>query len=162
TLFSPTHVFQARLRKSLSIPDVQRILIADVDRALDRLPKLYWYALSDADRKLDASGQLTDQAATDALREFTGDWSTFAQNFNAWVSAGNNRLPLFQVFTGGGVLKGLNDIDSNSALIFSSTGRPPSWDVLNGTITFRVADPIRNLDDSGQYVVSIAHSTDQK
>src|SRR5215831_9762769 len=92
TLFSPTLVFSARLRKSLSIPDIQRILVADVDRALGRLPKLYWYALSDAERQLDAGGQLNDQTAANALRDFTGDWATYTQKFNAWVSAGDNRL----------------------------------------------------------------------
>jgi hypothetical protein len=157
TLFTPTPAFNSRLRKSLSQSRVQEILMGDIDKALDRLPKLYWYALTENERTQDAKGALSDQAATSALGSFTGEWPAFAQAFNAWAAAGNNRLPLFQVFAGAGILKGLNDIDSTSAVIFSSTGRP-SWDVANGTVTFRVADPIGNLADSSQYTVAVGGS----
>src|SRR5205823_1915567 len=115
SVFQPSQRFTSGAR--LSQADAQKILFDDLDRAFAALPGLYFYALSDDEKESDATGKLNDEA-TNAVRRFTGGWSSFADVFNRWASGGANRFPLQMVFSGVVVLQDVINFDESTALIF--------------------------------------------
>jgi len=151
SVLNPSQRFSAHSK--LPRADAQDSLFADLDKAFAALPGLYSYALSDDEKASDAAGTLND-AATEAVRRFTGDWSSFGDQFNRWAAAGANRFQLQMVFSGVGVLQDVINFDESTPLIFDD---PDARDFASGQLTFRVADPIGDLNNSQDYQITFAN-----
>jgi hypothetical protein len=152
SLFNPSPVFTQRAK--ITQAEARTMLLDDLDQAFAALAGLYWYALSDDEKASDAQGTLSD-AATNGVRHFTGSWSSFADLFNAWASGGSNRFPLPMVFSGVGVLQDVTNFDERTPLIF---GDDDTAEFDSGQITFRVADPIGDLNNAQDYQIAFADS----
>lgn len=150
SVFNPSQNFSTLAK--LPRADAQTTLFDDLDRAFAALPGLYSYALSDDEKESDAKGTLNDEA-TNAVRRFAGDWLSFTEVFNRWASAGANRFPLQMAFSGVGVLQDVTNFDESTPLIFDD---PDARDFDSGQLTFRIADPIGNLNNSQDYQVKFA------
>ena len=150
TTFQPTEQFKSR--SSLTQAAARETLLDDLDRAFASLPGLYFYALSDDEKDSDAKGTLND-AVTNGLRSFTGNWASFTEAFNRWATSGVNRFPLQIVFSGVGVLQNVQTFDESTPLIFDD---PDARDFDSGQLTFRVADPIGDLNNPQDYQITFA------
>jgi len=150
SVFNPSPRFTSEAR--LSQADAQTTLFDDLDKAFAALPGLYFYALSDDEKDSDAKGTLNDDA-TQPIRRFTGSWSSFVDVFNRWATAGVNRFPLQMVFSGVGVLLDVTNFDESTPVIFDD---PDARDFASGELTFRVADPLGDLNSRQDYQINFA------
>src|SRR4030095_8301603 len=100
-------------------PSIEKKLFADLDFVFAQLPPFYWFALSYTERQLDQTGQLND-SLTRAVRNSSGSWQDFVNQYQSWANANPDRLAIEETFsayfngTGNSFTNGL----ANTALIF--------------------------------------------
>lgn len=161
--------FRQSLRSRLSDAEVERkiaifheALLDDLDERFSRMQRIFEYALSTPEQDQQPQDPLSRR-----IRDFPGDgsmasWETFSLAFNTWVDDGTDRASLKEVFSDGGMLTDLNDVGKQTALIFTATVKKPPrpFNSERGTLKFRVADPISNLDDATQYEITFPNEPD--
>lgn len=167
--FAVSDEFRRRLRSRMSESDVERtitvfrdLIFDDLDAKFAVLQRVYQYALS-----VEEQDKEPDDDPTKKVRTFPGDssvgtWEAFSAEFAKWVELGHDRSSLKEVFSDGGMLKDLNDIGRHTALIFNaSVKKPPRpFNSERGTLRFKVADPIINLEDEQEYVITFPNEPD--
>ncbi|MEP6636021.1 MAG: BamA/TamA family outer membrane protein [Acidobacteriota bacterium] len=161
--------FRARLQSHLAETEVDRtinvfrdLIFDDLDERFSRLRRVYQYALSVDEEAKEPDDVLTTRVRTFPDEGSVGTWDAFTVEFAKWVEDGHDRSSLKEVFSDGGMLKHLNDISRHTALIFNASVRKPPrpFNAERGTIRFKVADPIGNLEDEQEYVITFPNEPD--
>ncbi len=151
--------FRSRLSPKLSLDQVTKSLFDDVDKALRKQQRVYYYALPDALRaRLDQDdafrGSLESDPETRDLINFSDEeWSKFQTAFNSWQQ--NKASTLSPQLLAGALLANLDlrPLLKNTPLIFDrAIDVPPDVDET-GQMTTHVADPIGNLTEDEYSVV---------
>ena len=167
--FTVSDEFRSRLRTRMSESEVDRTIIAyreqifdDLDTKFAGLQRVYQYALSVEEQDKEPDDELTKKVRTFPSDGSAGTWEAFSTEFAKWVEVGHDRSALKEVFSDGGMLKDLNDIGRHTALIFNaSVKKPPRpFNAERGTLRFKVADPIGNLEDDQEYVITFPNEPD--
>ena len=154
------HVSESELEKTITT--FRDLLFDDLDTEFKSMDRIYRYALPDNERATEPQDDLTKKIRTFPSNGAVATWETFSAAFENWAAANDERDSLRQVFSDAGLLTDLNDIGRQTALIFNaSVKKPPRpFNAERGTINFRVADPIGDLEDQNQYVISFPNEPD--
>jgi hypothetical protein len=154
--------FDSRLSRSLARDKVQNSLFDDVDRALAKNEKVYYYSLPDATRtriRNDGSyrEQLERAPATKAVAESNlQDWSRFENDFRQWHDTPPTGLsPTILASALLAELKNLPSSLTNTPLSIDVNGGVDVADDVDqsGQIIFHVADPIGTLEEDEYSIV---------
>ncbi|PYP89963.1 MAG: hypothetical protein DMF61_01815 [Blastocatellia bacterium AA13] len=165
--FTPSPLFKEKsrtykeLRKHLAETEadkelkrqVEKALFDDLNKCFGMTTKVYWWLLTDAQRKLDQQGKL-DDPLTELRNATTKDFSEFKEKLkNLLAKRGEEMIgqqqKAFQGITSQLVADPIS-LETKTALILDfntdDVFATSPFDSNQGTINFRVADPVASSD----------------
>jgi hemolysin secretion/activation protein ShlB/FhaC/HecB len=159
---------EAETRARLTI---EKALFDDLNDLLAMTSQVYWWLLSPEQQELDAQGKLKDPLLE--LRNLTDTFPNFKEKLKKAIEARGEQFvgqqqKAFQGITGQLVFDPIA-LETKTALILDSGDdlfNEPPFDAVEGTIDFRVADPVAEaglevvLKDAGCGAQSIAKQSD--
>ena len=130
---------------------IEKALFDDLNNLLAMTSQVYWWLLSPDQQELDAQGKLKDPLLE--LRNLTDTFPNFKEKLRKAIEARGEQFvgqqqKAFQGITGQLVFDPIA-LETKTALIFDSGDdlfNEPPFDAVEGTIDFRVADPVAEAD----------------